>query len=105
MLFEVISLSAAHGTKLVAAAGGDVAGHTDSLVDLWIRAEAARSLIFDLSEVGRGADYSVRQGDIVETGRALVAEAIALAMRFSDPVDKFVEFSGDALMSINSSPQ
>lgn len=101
-LFEVTALSAASGISGLANAGGDTSGLSDALVDLWVRSEAARSLIFDLKDGGVGEGYAERLEDLFESARIIVPEAIALAMRVAEPVDSFVMFSGTVLRGLEA---
>jgi hypothetical protein len=71
----------------------DNSGIRELLVDLWSRAEAARSLIFDVQDVFEGEDKRVRLADICETARVLAPEAIAVAMQLSVPVEEYIEFA------------
>jgi hypothetical protein len=96
-LFEVTAVSAASGISGLANAGVDTTGFRDALVDLWVRSEAARSLLFDLKEGCSGEGYAERLEDLFESARVIVPEAIALAMRVAEPVDSFVGFSSEVL--------
>lgn len=96
-LFEVTSVSAAIAIKRLGGTTDDQSGIRDALVDLWARAEAARSLIFDVDAVWTGAEREARQGDILETARLLAPDAIAIAMRLSEPVSQYVEFASEVI--------
>jgi len=92
-LFEVTSVSAAVAIKRLGGVADDLSGIRDALVDLWGRAEAARSLLFDLYSLWTGVERDARKGDLWETARLLAPEAIAIAMRLSEPVSQYVEFA------------
>jgi alkylation response protein AidB-like acyl-CoA dehydrogenase len=92
-LFEVTSVSAALAIKRLGGRADDMSGIRDALVDLWGRAEAARSLLFDVDAVWTGVERDARQGDLCETARLLAPDAIAIAMRLSEPVSQYVEFA------------
>ena len=91
-LFEVTSISAIAAIRMLGAAPSDNSGTRDLLVDLWSRAEAGRSLIFDVQNVYEGEERRGRLADICETARVLAPEAIAVAMQLSVPVEQYVEF-------------
>ncbi len=96
-LFEVTSVSAAVAIKRLGGRGDDLSGIRDALVDLWGRAEAARSLLFDVDAVWTGAEHDLRQSDLWETARLLAPDAIAIAMRLSEPVSQYVEFASKVI--------
>lgn len=96
-LFEVTSISAAQAIKSLHNITNDDSGVRDLLVDLWSRAEAGRSLVFDVQGVFSGEDKAQRLADISETARVLAPETIAVAMHLSVPVDKYVEFAEGVL--------
>jgi hypothetical protein len=96
-LFEATSVSAALAIKRLGGKADDISGIRDALVDLWARAEAARSLVFDVDTVWSGAERNVRQGDLWETARLLAPDAIAIAMRLSEPVSQYVEFASKVI--------
>lgn len=97
MLFDVTSASAALAIKKLGKAAEDASGIRDALVDLWGRAEAARCLLFDAQDIYGGAEASTRILDLWETARLLAPDAIAIAMRLSEPVSKYVEFVAQVL--------
>lgn len=92
-LFEVTSVSAALAIKRLGGMADDPSGIRDALVDLWVRAEAARSLFFDLKSVWTDVEDDDRRQDLCETARLLAPDAIAIAMRLSEPVSQYVEFA------------
>lgn len=92
-LFEVTSVSAAVAIKRHGSSGADVSGIRDALVELWTRAEAARSLVFDVLAIWKGRERGIRKEDLVETARLLAPDAIAIAMRLREPVSQYVEFT------------
>jgi hypothetical protein len=96
-LFEATSVSAAIAIKRLGGTADDLSGIRDALVDLWGRAEAARSLLFDVEAVWTGVERDARQGDIWETARLLAPDAIAIAMRLSEPVSQYVEFASEVI--------
>ena len=97
-LFDVTSVSAAVAIKrLGGLAPGDTSGIRDALVDLWGRAEAARSLLFDVLAVHTGSARHERVADLWETARLLAPDAIATAMRLSEPVSQYVEFASKVI--------
>lgn len=96
-LFEATSVSAALAIKRLTSAANDTSGIRDALVDLWSRAEAARSLLFDMSEVWVGDERTEREGDLWETAKLLAPDAIAIAMRLSEPVSQYVEFASKVI--------
>jgi|GEM_PF-3269867 len=96
-LFEVTSISATAAIRMIGAAPSDNSGTRDLLVDLWSRAEAGRSLIFDVQNVYEGEERRSRLADICETARVLAPEAIAVAMQLSVPVEQYIEFAEGVL--------
>ena len=96
-LFEVTSVSAAVAIKRLGSSAADTSGIRDALVDLWARAEAARSLVFDVLGVWTGEERECRVVDIWETARLLAPDAIATAMRLSEPVSQYVEFASKVI--------
>lgn len=97
-LFDVTSVSAAVAIKrLGGLAAGDTSGIRDALVDLWGRAEAARSLLFDVLTVHSGSSRAERMADLWETARLLAPDAIATAMRLSEPVSQYIEFASKVI--------
>ncbi|MFN4896259.1 MAG: hypothetical protein ACK5GN_13470 [Pseudomonadota bacterium] len=96
-LFEVTSVSAALAIKRLGIAANDTSGIRDALVELWGRAEAARSLLFDVLAVWTSTERRERQEDLWETARLLAPEAIAIAMRLSEPVSQYVEFASKVI--------
>jgi hypothetical protein len=96
-LIDVTSVSAASAIKSLAAAGDDATGVRDALVDLWGRAEAGRCLLIDLQSVFSGNEAAARVADLRETARLLAPDAIAIAMRLSEPVSQYVEFASKVL--------
>jgi hypothetical protein len=92
-LFEATSISATAAINAHGGVSSDNSGIRELLVDLWSRAEAARSLIFDVQDVFEGEDKRVRLADICETARVLAPEAIAVAMQLSVPVEEYIEFA------------
>lgn len=96
-LFEVTSVSASLAIKGLGSSANDTSGIRDALVDLWARAEAARSLLFDVLTVWAGHDRDERALDLWETARLLAPDAIAIAMRLSEPVSQYVEFTSKAI--------
>ena len=95
MLLDATSVSAGLAIKKLAKLGDDSSGIRDSLVDLWGRAEAARCLLFDVQSVFGGSEAESRIADLWETARLLAPDAIAIAMRLSEPVDRYVAFAGE----------
>lgn len=98
-LFEVTSVSAALAIKDLGSVANDTSGIRDALVDLWGRAEAARSLLFDVEAVWTGSARGERELDLWETARLLAPDAIAIAMRLSEPVSQYVEFASKVIGS------
>ena len=96
-LFEVTSVSAALAIKRLGTSANDTSGIRDALVDLWGRAEAARSLLFDVLTVWQGSERAERVADLRETARLLAPDAIAIAMRLSEPVSQYVEFASKVI--------
>jgi hypothetical protein len=96
-LFEVTSVSAALAIKRLGSTTSDASGIRDALVDLWGRAEAARSLLFDVLTVWAGDERDERITDLWETARLLAPDAIAMAMRLSEPVSQYVEFASKVI--------
>jgi len=97
-LLDVTSVSAGVAIKrLGGLAPGDTSGIRDALVDLWGRAEAARSLLFDVLAVHTGSARDDRVADLWETARLLAPDAIATAMRLSEPVSQYVEFASKVI--------
>jgi hypothetical protein len=96
-LFEVTSVSAALAIKGLGSSINDTSGIRDALVDLWGRTEAARSLLFDVLSVWAGDERNERTLDIWETARLLAPDAIAIAMRLSEPVSQYVEFASKVI--------
>ncbi len=96
-LFEATAVSAAVAIKRFASTANDTSGIRDALVDLWSRAEAARSVLFDTLEVWVGAERKEREEDLWETARLLAPDAIAIAMRLSEPVSQYVEFASKVI--------
>jgi hypothetical protein len=93
MLLDATSASAAVAIKKLAKSSDDSSGIRDALVDLWGRAEAARCLLVDSQGVFSGAEATRRVADLWETARLLAPDAIAIAMRLSEPVEHYVEFA------------
>ncbi len=92
-LLDVTSVSAGLAIKQLATRGDDSTGIRDALVDLWGRAEAARCLWLDAQDMFEGAEARERIADLWETARLLAPDAIAVAMRLSEPVAQYVEFA------------
>lgn len=92
-LLDVTSTSAGLAIKRIGKQGDDTSGIRDALVDLWGRAEAARCLWFDTQHLFSGEEVADRIDDLWETSRLLAPEAIAIAMRLSEPVVQYVEFA------------
>ncbi len=92
-LLDVTSVSAAAAIKGLASSGDDATGIRDALVDLWGRAEAARCLWLDSQTAFTGEEGAERVLDVWETARLLAPDAIAVAMRLSEPVAQYVEFA------------
>jgi hypothetical protein len=95
MLLDATSVSAGLAIKKIAKLGDDSSGIRDSLVDLWGRAEAARCLLFDVHDVFAGSEAESRIADLWETARLLAPDAIAIAMRLSEPVEQYVAFAAE----------
>lgn len=93
VLLDVTSVSASRAIRSLAARADDASGIRDALVDLWGRAEAARCLLIDAQTVFSQEQASQRMNDLWETARLLAPEAIAIAMRLSEPVIQYVEFA------------
>lgn len=96
-LLDVTAVSAARAIKRLAASGDDATGVRDALVDLWGRAEAARCLLIDSLGVFSGDEATSRIMDLWETARLLAPDAIAIAMRLSEPVSQYVEFASKVM--------
>jgi hypothetical protein len=96
-LLDVTAISAARAIKSLAASGDDATGVRDALVDLWGRAEAARCLLIDSQGVFSGDEAAGRIMDLWETARLLAPDAIAIAMRLSEPVSQYVEFASKVM--------
>jgi hypothetical protein len=95
MLLDATSVSAGLAIKKITKLGDDSSGIRDSLVDLWGRTEAARCLIFDVESVFGGSEAESRIADLWETARLLAPDAIAIAMRLSEPVEQYVAFAAE----------
>jgi hypothetical protein len=93
MLLDATSVSASLAIKNLGRSGDDSSGIRDALVDLWGRSEAARCLLIDSQGVFSGAEATNRVHDLWETARLLAPDAIAIAMRLSEPVEHYVEFA------------
>jgi hypothetical protein len=93
MLLDATSVSAALAIKKLTKLGDDSSGIRDALVDLWGRSEAARCLLFDVQLTFAGSEAESRISDLWETARLLAPDAIAIAMRLSEPVDGYVSFA------------
>jgi hypothetical protein len=102
MLIDVTAVSAARAIKRLAASGDDTTGVRDALVDLWGRAEAARCLLVDSQSLFSGAEATERIIDLWETGRLLAPDAIAIAMRLSEPVGQYVDFASKVMTAAPS---
>jgi hypothetical protein len=103
-LFEATSISSTVAIKLLGGVSSDNSGIRDLLVDLWTRAEAGRSLIFDAQNVFEGEEKRDRIADICETARVLAPEAIAVAMQLSVPVEQYIEFAEGVLALTKGTP-
>jgi hypothetical protein len=53
--------------------------------------------LFDVDAVWTGAEHDLRQSDLWETARLLAPDAIAIAMRLSEPVSQYVEFASKVI--------
>jgi hypothetical protein len=101
-LIDVTAVGAARAIKRIAASGDDITGVRDALVDLWGRAEAARCLLVDSQGVFSSAEAADRVMDLWETGRLLAPDAIAIAMRLSEPVGQYVDFASKVMAAAPS---
>jgi len=102
MLIDVTAISAARAIKRVAASGDDTTGVRDALVDLWGRAEASRCLLIDCQGLFSGEERAQRLTDLWESARLLAPDAIAIAMRLSEPVSQYVEFASKVMAAAPS---
>ncbi len=101
-LIDVTAVGAARAIKRIAASGDDSTGVRDALVDLWGRAEAARCLLVDSQGLFSGSEAAERVMDLWETGRLLAPDAIAIAMRLSEPVGQYVDFASKVMAAAPS---
>lgn len=103
-LLDVTSVSAAAAIKQLASSGDDATGIRDALVDLWGRAESARCLWLDSTTTFTGTESAERVSDVWETARLLAPDAIAVAMRLSEPVAQYVEFASKVVSVAVTTP-
>lgn len=86
------SVGAAIAVKRVSERGGDSAGITSALVDLWGQAEAARALWFDTFVQFPGDVEAGREPALRETARLLGPQAVAIATQLHEPISQYIDF-------------
>jgi hypothetical protein len=99
-LIDVTAISAGRAIKRLAASGDDTTGVRDALVDLWGRAEAARCLLIDSQGLFSGQEAAERVMDLWESAQLLAPDAIAIAMRLSEPVGQYVDFASKVMAAV-----
>jgi len=77
LLLDVIGLSAESGIKRLGLAGTDLDHRAHALVDLWSRAEAARSLLVELFELWPGGAPEERIAALRDGVVAVSSECVA----------------------------